>query len=839
MEKYCNNTWTRIVQVLNSDHIQGMDEQRCLALQKKYGLNKIDIPSINKLHMKILSALKEKYIIVYIFTIVMLFYLNNIICAYIVTGMSIMNLTIAVIHSVNRDKGINELSDFDKGEAIVIRNGVQKNIKIEELVIGDIVKFVNATIIPADIRIIEANNLIVDENIITGENTYNEKYSDKIIGSVNKLKEMKNILFKGTEVKNGDGTGIVIATGASSQLGKLLSMMIYSSNRKHNFGKMINDYLGNYLVSFCIIIAFFCAYYFIFNSEISRVHVTTALFAIGCFPALLIQVIVAKSIIKKFMGENIEIKNFSAFNLINDINILFLDKVGSISKKEMEVKKIYINNDIISVDDPYVKEITFDRIVEISLICNNGIYNGQDDNNIGELDEIAFLKYAARKKIYKSSVDARYSKLMDIPVDSDKRFATVVTKLNKGCRANSRGNVDSVLEVCTHFMVNGIERELTDDIRTEIKKIDMNLSIQGMITEGFSYRNFSYEPSKSENIESNMVFVGIIGLENPLEDNLENSINKIKKKGLLPIIFTEESKLSAITNANKANLIKSKNQVVAGIELDSLNQSELKELLCRVRVFCRVTPEIKSKIISLFIKDGHKVVSTGEFLGDLPALNLSNVGIAKGKASNVVKNICDVYIEKNYLNGFFKIRNFSKMFHLNIERAFKIYFMTLLSEILVLFISSLIGQANSLDMWNVISINGLLFIPLSLIILLNKGKEISINSMIFRAILLALVTSISLYGTTGKEASIVSLVILSIGTIIFTMFNSKVAIRRFSNELIMFSISILLIFIFVFAIMYLNNILIRDIIVIEIVFSIIFLLVFEILCRKWQNSLMR
>ena len=839
MEKYCNNTWARSVQLLNSDHIKGLDEQRCLALQKKYGLNKIDIPSINKLYMKILSALKEKYNVVYILIIIMLFYLNNNIYACIVTGIFIMNLVIAVIHSINRDAGINELSKFDKGEALVVRNGVQKIIKIEELVIGDIVKFANDTIIPADIRIIEANNLLVDENIITGDHNYNDKFSEKIIGSVNQIKEMKNILFKGTEVKHGDGTGIVIATGSSSQLGKLISMMIYSSNRKHSFGKIINNRLGNYLASYFIVIIFFNVYYFIFDSGIARIHLTTALFAMGCFPALLIQVFAAKSVVKKFMNENIEIKNFSVFNLINDVNILFLDKIGSISKKEMEVKKIYINNDIISFDDPYVKEITFDRIVEISLICNNGIYNGQDDNNLGELDEIAFLKYAARKKIYKSSVDSRNTKLIDIPIDSDKRFATVVTKLNRGCRANSRGNVDSVLEVCTHFMVNGIERELTDDIRAEIKKIDMNLSIQGMITEGFAYRNFGYEPSKSENIESNMVFVGIIGLENPLGDSLKNSINKIKDKALLPIIFTEESKLSAITNANKANLIKSKNQVVAGIELDSLNQSELKELLCRVRVFCRVTPEIKSKIISLFIKDGHKVASTGEFLGDLPALNLSNVGIAKGKASNIVKKICDVYIENNYLDGFFKIRNFAKMFHINIDRAFKVYFMILLSEILVLFISSLMGQADSLDMWNVISINGILFIPLSLIILLTKGKEISINSMIFRSILLAIVTSISLYGTTGKEASIVSLVILSIGMIIFTMFNSKVSIRKFSNELIMFFISILIIFISVFSIMYINNVLIRDIIVIELVFSIIFLLVFEILCRKWQNSLMR
>ena len=839
LKRYCNNTWNRIVELLNSDNIQGMDEQKCLALQRKNGLNKIDVPSTNKLYMKIITALKEKYILIYILIIVMLFALNSNICAFIAIAMLMLNLVLTVIHLVNRDTGIHELSNFDKGETTVIRNGIQKKIKVEELVVGDIVRFATGTIIPADMRIIECDNLNVNEKIITGENSYSNKFSDKIIGNVSELKEMKNILFKGSEIKSGDGTGIVIATGASSQLGRLLSMMIYSSNRKHSVVNMINDYLGKYMLSYLIILVFLFAYSFIFDSEIARTHVTTALFAAGCFPIVFIQAISAKKIIKKFSDERIHINNFSIFNLIDDVNILFLDKVGSISKKEMEVKKIYINNDIISTEDPYVKEITFDRIVEISLICNNGVYNGQDSESIGELDEIAFLKYAARKKIYKSAIDSRSTKIIEIPLDSDKRISTVVTRLNRGCRANSRGNVEAVLEVCTHFMVNGIERELTDEIRTEIKKIDMNLSIEGMITQGFAYRNFSYEPSESENIESNMVFVGIIGLENPLEDNLNESINKIKDKSIIPIIFTEENKLSAMTNLGKSKLIKGKNQVVAGIEMDSLNQSELKELLCRVRVFCRVTPEIKSKIISLFIKDGHKVASTGETLGDLPALNLSNVGIAKESSSAVVKKICDVCVENNYLDGFFKIKNYAKVFRLNVDRIFKVYFMTLISEMLVLFMSSLMGQIGSLDMWNVITINGILFIPLSLIIISTKGKEVTINSMILRSILLAVVTSISLYGSQGKESSIISLIILSFGILIFVIFNSRISIRKFSNELIMSLISILIIFISMSAIMFINNTIVRDIVATELIFSVIFLLLFEILCRKWQNSLMR
>lgn len=839
MERYCNNTWARIVQLLNSDYIQGMDEQRCLALQKKYGLNKVYVPSTNKLYMKILSSLKVKYVFIYLLTIIMLFYLKSNVCAYVVIGILSLNIILSVFHNINRDRNIVELSSLEGGEAVVIRNGVQRTINSNELAVGDIVKVGNGTVIPADIRIIECNNLLVDEKQITGEKVYSEKFSDAIIGSVAELKDMKNILFKGTEVKSGDGTGVVIAIGSSCQLGKLISMMIYSSNRKHNFGSRISEQLGKYMLPYFIFIFLFGLYSITFDSEIAKNNTATALFAIGCLPAVLIQIIASKYITKKFLEDNIYIRNFSVFNLIKDVNILFLDKVGSISKKEMEVKKIYINNDIISTEDPYIKEITFDRIVEISLICNNGIYNGQDENNSGELDEIAFLKYAARKKIYKSSIDSKNTKIIELPMDADKRFDTIVTKFNRGYRANSRGNVDAVLDSCTHFMINGVERELTEEIRSEIKRIDMNLSIEGMITEGFAYRNFSYEPSKSENIESNMVFVGIMGLENPLEDNLDNSITKIKDKALLPVIFTEESKLSAMTNAAKANLIKAKNQVVAGIEMDTLNQSELKELLCRVRVFCRVTPDIKSKIVSLFIKDGHKVAVTGEALGDLPALNLSNVGIAKGRASKIVKKICDVYIEKNYLDGFLKLRNYAKILDNNIDRVFKIYFMTLLSEILVLITSTLFGQASSLDIWNVITINGILFIPISLVILLKDGRKISMNSMILRSLLISTITTVALYGSEGREASVIAVIVLSSGVIFFAMFNSEISIRKFSNELLMIFISLLIVFVSVSIMISMENLFIRDIVAIELVFSIIFFLLFEILCRKWQNSLMR
>lgn len=839
MENYCVNSWAEIVELLNSNVKQGISEKHCEELRLKYGTNKIDLPSGSSIHKHIFNALKQKSAIIHVIIAIILFVFKYYLFGGFLTLLLLFNTAIIIQHTIKRDKEIGSLERLNSENVLVIRDGVQKVVKSEELVIGDIVKFSRNSIVSADLRIISANDLKVDEKSITGETFYKEKFEAKIIGSITSLTDMKNILFKGSVIKAGDGVGVVIATGISTQLGRILAMLTYASNRKHNFGAMISKFLEKYLITYFLGIVIIGSYFVLTGQDVQKEYISTALFALGCLPISVISKLIFNRVLKQFLNDNIEIINFSVFNLIKDVNILFVDKVGSISKNEMNVMKIFVNNNVIATNDPYVKEITVDRIIEISLICNNAIYDPVKENGKGELDELAFLDYAAKKKIYKASIDAKNPKILEIPMDSDKRFYTVVTKINKRYRANIRGNVDAVLEHCTHIMIEGVERELTDEYKTMIKDNDMNLSIEGLITEGFAYRNFTYQPSKSENIESNLVFVGIIALENPLEDNLKNSINRIKDKAIVPILFTEESKLSAITNAKKANIIRNNNQVVAGIELDSLNQQELKDLLRRVRVFCRVNPEIKSKIVSFFIKDGHKVATTGENLGDLPALNLSNVGIGKGKASAMVKRLSDVYIQENYLQGFFKIRDFAKIFDKNIDRVFKIYFMTILSELLVLFGSLLLGQAQSLDFWNIFIINGILFIPLSMIILLKRGRAISNNEVIIRALVFSTITMISTYKVEGKEATIIPLAILSMGILIFTLFNSNTSIRRFSNELTMGILSFVIIILSLIGIVLANNIFLRDIILIELGVSTVFLIIFEILSRKWQNSLMR
>lgn len=839
MNKYCNNTWTQVVEILNSNAQTGLNSVDCEARKEKYGTNKIDLPSGNRISRNIINTVKQVHIILYLVITVLLFILESNVYKYIVLGFLIINVIGSMLYNIKRDKEIGFLEKLNFATSIVIRDGREVLLKSEEILIGDIVKFKKGSLIPADIRIIKAIDIKVDEKNITGEDFYKEKFESKISGSINSLGEMKNILFKGSLIKDGEGEGIVISTGNSTQLGKLLAMLTYASNRKHTLLDKIQKKWGNYLLSSFLIFALgilFTGELWKYNSEVE-----IGLLVITCFPIISIAILAFKIILKQFENQDINIINFSAFDLINNINVMFLDKIGAITKEEMIVNKFFTDGKIIfSKDIDYSKNINVGRIFDISLLCNNSTYNIEENTGEGDLIEIGYLQYAAKKKVYKSILDSKNFRVTEIPMDSDKKMLTILNKMQKGYRANSRGNLDSVLERCTHIMLDGVEKELTDEEKNKIKDMDIKFSAEGLITQAFAYRNFSYQPSTDENIESNMVFVGIVALENPFTDDIEKRVREIKDNGIIPILFTEENKISAITMAKKAKIIYKNDQVVSGIELDSLNSQELIDLVAKVRVFSRINPEIKSQIIALFNKDGYRVVASGETLGDLPSINLSEVGISKGNSPLIVKKVSDIYVKENYLDGFFKVRDFARKFKENLNRAFKGIYSIVFAELMVLLSNIMLGYNQTLDFTDIIFINIFLFIPLGLIFILKEnGQEVKNKQMIGRALLLTLATIFTIYMANDNEKALLSLIVLSIGAILFTAFNNNISIKKNSIERKLLLVSLLAIIIVVLAIVLIKNIILTKAVIINLAITIIVLIIFEILFKRWQNSLMR
>ena len=392
--------------------------------------------------------------------------------------------------------------------------------------------------------------------------------------------------------------------------------------------------------------------------------------------------------------------------------------------------------------------------------------------------EVAYLKFGDEKSAHKSMLESKYRRIFEIPMDSDKRMLTTLNKGKKGCRANVKGRVDAVLDRCTYIMIDGLEKEITLEDIDRIKAMDFKFSLEGLITQGVAYRSFSYNPTKSENIESNLVFVGIVALENPLSENIEEEINEIKNRGIIPIIFTDDNKITATSIGKKTRLALRDNKVITGVEVDSLSSEELIDTVSRTRIFSRANPETKAKIIGLFTKDNYSVAACGETLGDLPIMSLCKLGIGKGNASEIIKKASDIFIQKNYLRGFLSLFHISESFNRGVRKIEILMVVLLFTELIIINALPIISKGKVIGFTPLIILNTILAVPLFIALLKSPGKG-GRNNLVLRSIMFIVLTLSGMYDI-NMENEVMLVLILGGIMIIYTIVNSKISIRNLS-----------------------------------------------------------
>jgi magnesium-transporting ATPase (P-type) len=832
LQKYCAETWKRVVEMLGGDIDFGLTSKEYENRKKLFGNNKIHLPSEKNGIKAFIKAFLRIYFLILIATLAVAIYKEDYFTAIILSVVIAITIIIKIYYLHNIQKEVFYLQKLNNIVVTVLRDGKLMQVKSEELVRGDIVKFKKESLIPADLRIISANKLKVDEKNITGENFYKDKYENIVEGSVLNLGEMNNILFKGTLVKSGEGTGIVVETGDETQLGKMLAMIVYAKN-KHVIGDKLEKSFSKIMLFASIIICIFSAILYYSFNQMDNLLLSLAVavsFPVGIL--VLLQSILLKKYCK---NKGIELNNISTLDVIQDIEYLFLDKIGSISKEEVFVRKIYSNDNIYSEEDiDYDNDINIQRIVDIVLLSNDALYNVEKDTGSGDLIEVGYLRFAAKKRAYKAMVNNKYKRIFEIPMESDKRVLTTVNKYNKGYRANVRGNVDAVIEKCKYIMEDGIEKEISQEDIEKIRAIDYNFSVDGLISQGIAYRSFSYQPSLSENIESNLVFVGIIALENPLNQRIEKDLEIIKRKGITPIIFTEDNKIAAYALGKKAGLIENTAGVISGVEMGSMTKEEFTSTLARVRVFARVTPEIKGKIVGMFVKEEYEVAASGESLGDSPILSIAKIGIGKGTASEIVKSLSDIFIKENYLKGFLKLFDISRNFKngIQLEKGFLIALMV--SEIIIVNILQLIDLNKSLSLLVMLLINTVIFIPLSLILLNSKKQAASDNKSIIRTVLWTTFTLVGVYDIENGCNEMAFLLLSNI-LIVSTAIASNISFKKYSTELMLLILAILFMLVSSGILIIANSLSFSYFAIIKSIIILIIYGAIEFFIRKWQG----
>ncbi|MBU3182566.1 P-type ATPase [Clostridium psychrophilum] len=671
MKKWYSETATRVAEILNSDIYLGLTENKIKYMRQNNGKNIILVPEVESISKLTISEIKQWWILVNLLFIGMMIYNEMNIIAYIVAVIMMGSVILLINGDYKEEKSLMVLDNLNTGFSQVMRCGKVYKIECEEIVVGDIVYLKKGNHVPADIRILECENLKVVEGTVTDEKYEAEKYSMKMEGEVMNLSEIKNIVYKSSIVTKGSGLGIVIATGMDTQIGKIIKELFNYKNDNKIFSRGITKIINN--IAIITIIAGIITLAFTIYRKFSIHEIINALIYIFMtfnFPIIIIMLYLLFYIVfAEFKKKNVYINDNSAIYFLSNISTIFTKKIGAISENKLVLREIYCDSELIYVQYQGVEiEGNVERIISIALLCNDAKQNDEkttlyieNPNSIEDLAEKAIVKYFNDKLIKKSELERKHERIFEIPYNSNKRIKTVVNRFENRYRANVYGLLDSVFDKCTHILINGVEKEINEiDIKNVIG-IHINMSSKVYNVIAYGYRNFNYEPSIDENIESNLVFVGLMGFENPIKKSSYEAMQTCKEINIRPIIEEEDNKLASFAFGKSIGLTYKKEEILSGTEIDYMSNKELSENIESISIFSKIRPKHKSKIVNSLNYNGFCVASVGDTLKDLEYLNNSNIAISVGSGcSTVVRELSSLFLQENDLSKIIDLVQHSK-----------------------------------------------------------------------------------------------------------------------------------------------------------------------------------
>lgn len=726
-----------VIKQLLSDEHYGLKNHTVENLRELYGENIIKVPILRGIGKLLLGEIGTLWSFVLMLNCIAMMMLGEVVAFAIVSSLYIICLAVFFIIEYNKENKIKALNKLNNYKVNVIRDGIDETIPVEELVVGDIVFIEEGKYVPADIRIIESKGLFVNELAVTGVDYEVEKYSAKQDNKIDDISSIRNMIFKSTVVTKGSGIGIVVATGMNTQIGNLVKVLSTEESHSSDIVNRLKNFMNKFAgvgIACEGIVAFIQLLFRASREEYIKgaVAVLTITSPVGVSLGILFFLWLFAVLLKK---KGIYFKNISSTYILSKINLIFTDKMGMISNESMQLTRVYCNNKLyvvstgevitgveegkknISVDVDIHKDRSLNRLFKSAVLCNDSVYSNSDESNIGDPKEISILKFTHSNLMFKNEVNSESERVLDVPYNNDKRTKTVINKIDKYYRAHSMAAVDEILERCTHILKNGIETMMNDNDIEEIKKTVYNLSIKGLHTCAVAYRTFNYLPSADENIESNMVFIGILGMSNPLKQDSFHNIKSLNQNKVRVVLSCEENKAAATTIGKNLELINT-GSAISGMELQYLSKEEINNIAKGCSVYSQVNSKQKSHIVEALKEFGYKIASVGWKLTDISYLTNSHISIGVGEnCSGIVKTVSDINMDEGSIGKLEELITDSKKLECSMLNSVS-YFVTLCSSLLGYCLLGLVFTGNlPLNIYNILWISGFNGIVLSTLLI--------------------------------------------------------------------------------------------------------------------------
>ncbi len=661
-----NATFQDVVNEFGVDHKTGLANGVVEQRLDEYGQNvisKIERPGFLK---HFFGQLKSKIVIALIITSIISFVVSTVYknvdgyYSLLIIAIVLINALISAYHIYSCDKTIDNIKNVTNPTVSVLREGVLKSVNAALLVPGDIIILKEGDYIPADARLIECNEFRCNESNLTSVEVPVEKISDALFDDITPLEKRQNMVFSGSSVSHGNAKAVVIATGLNTEMGRTSTILQQTGedrlplqNQLDIMGKMVNIAI----LSICLII-FIISMIQNFSSEnfasmtVSMLVNSIAL-AVAAIPEGLpaITTIVIAIGMQRILQDNIVVKDAKAAELLGKTDVICCDKTGVFTHNKMFVSRVFNGKSYIDIENEPENDAA-SMILKLATVCST-LKNDSTEKAI----EKACLIYNSMSK---TDIDSIYPHIAEIPFDSERKTMTVITMINEKPFAVIKGAPETVIPNCI-----GCDKE-------KLLEINEQMADEALRIVCIAMRPLNDIPANPipEEIERELVFVGLIGLEDPPREGVVDEIAACDVAGIKTVMVTGDNLTTAKTVARRIGILKDGTFAITGAELNKMSDAELNGCIEKYSVFARVSPSDKLRIVRAWQQRKKIITITGDGVEDAEALALADVGCAIGKhGADVARGNADIIISNNHFDSIVRAVKESRGLFSNIKKS--------------------------------------------------------------------------------------------------------------------------------------------------------------------------
>ena len=699
----------------NKSQLEGLKPKEVELRQAENGFNELKEKKKTSTWELFIDTLKDPLVIVLLLVAFVQLFLGEFVESLVIFIVLMINSVVAVVQTKRAESSLDALRQMSAPSAKVLRNGEKTSIPARELVVGDIVSLEAGDFIPADGRLIDVQNLRVEEGMLTGESEPVEKFSDLIEGEA-ALGDRKNMVFSSSLVVYGRADFVVTAIAEQTEIGKVAQMLETAEAKQtplqqklEKFGKQ----LGWAILALCaLIFAVQILRLFTTNqtADMQKAILDSFMFAVAVAVAAIpealssVVTIVLSVGTNKMAKQHAIMRNLPAVETLGSTSIICTDKTGTLTQNKMTVVDSYLPTES-SKELTDLSQVDQKLLLNAMVLCNDSSFS-QEGQALGDPTEVALIAYSDKIGHPYQELREKSPRLAEFPFDSERKLMSTINDFEGQKTIFVKGGPDVLFNRCNQVFLDGKVQEFTPELKEKFQAQNEAFSQKALRVLAYAYKPASDDKKElTLTDENDLILIGLSAMIDPPREAVYDSIAEAKKAGIKTIMITGDHKTTAQAIAKDIGLMNEGDMALTGQELDALTEDELRENLQKISVYARVSPENKIRIVRAWQNEHQVTAMTGDGVNDAPALKQANIGIAMGSGTDVAKDASSMILTDDNFVSIVSAVSIGRVVYDNIKKSISYLFSGNLGAIIAIVFALIVGWVNPFTALQLLFIN--------------------------------------------------------------------------------------------------------------------------------------